>query len=334
MTTRPSIDIHSHLYPRWYVDALARRTEPPQIVGEPGAERFVIFPGEHGRPFGPENWSLDEKLAFMERHGIVQTLASLGNPWLDPFEGALAAELTERANAYFAELQKRTGGRIVGMGVLPQHDIDEAARTAAAIAETPTLYGVINGCLLCGRELDDPALEPVWSVLADTGLPLLLHPHYMLGAEKLTGWGHAFPVALGFPFETTAALARLAFSGVLERHAGLRVVAAHGGGTVPFLAGRIDAGWRSDPSVRNGRTTAPSTALRGVFYDALVYHAPAVLAVREMVGVDAMAFGSDHPFSVADPEATLHAIDTALPEAESDVVRTASARRLFRLPPV
>jgi predicted TIM-barrel fold metal-dependent hydrolase len=327
-----TVDIHSHLYPRWYVEALKRRTAPPRVVGEPGAERFVIFEGEHGRPMDEEYWDLDAKLAFMASHGIVQTVASLGNPWLDPFDGDEAPELALRANEYFASLEGRTQGRIVGMGVLPQHDIAQAALTVGEIAGTPTLYGAINGCRVCGRELDDPELEPVWTALEESGLPLLLHPHYLVGREQLTGWGHAFPVALGFTFETTVALSRLVFAGVLERHPGLRLVASHGGGTLPFLGGRLDAAWRSDPSVREALTSPPTHDLRKVFFDALVYHAPAVLAVRELVGVDQMAFGSDHPFSVADPAANLSAIDEALAPDERDAVLTGSARRFFDLP--
>lgn len=330
----PTIDIHSHLYPRWYVDALKARSAPPQVVGERGAERFVIFAGEHGRPMGDEYWELERKLALMDDHGIEQTVASLGNPWLDPFASSEADELVTRSNEYFASLESETGGRIVGMGVLPQHDIARAAASVAEISATPTLYGAINGCRMCGRELDDPELEPIWAALAETGLPLLLHPHYLLGRDQLSGWGHAFPVALGFTFETTAAVARLVFAGVLQRHPSLRLVLSHGGGTLPFLAGRLDAAWHSDPSVRDALPVPPSGDLRKVFYDALVYHAPAVLAVREMVGADRMAFGTDHPFSVSDPAANLNAIDEALEGDERVAVRGTSARAFFGLPAV
>jgi hypothetical protein len=84
--------------------------------------------------------------------------------------------------------------------------------------------------------------------------------------------------------------------------------------------------------VREALTSPPTHDLRKVFFDALVYHAPAVLAVRELVGVDQMAFGSDHPFSVADPAANLGAIDEALAPDERDAVLTGSARRFFDLP--
>src|SRR6266487_6234895 len=105
------IDVHSHLYPRWYVEALKRRSELPRVVGPEGEERFVIFEGEHGRPMGPAFWELDEKLAFMAATGIARTVVSLGNPWLDPFGADVAPELADDANAYFAGLEQATRGR-------------------------------------------------------------------------------------------------------------------------------------------------------------------------------------------------------------------------------
>jgi aminocarboxymuconate-semialdehyde decarboxylase len=328
------IDIHSHLYPRFYVEALKRRDTLPRIIGEEGAERFVIFAGEHGRPMGPDSWDLELKLEFMDTYGIGTTIASLGNPWLDPFtDAAESASLTDETNAYFSGLGAATDGRIVGMGVLPQHDVAAAAATVRQIAADADLYGVINACRICGLELDDPVLEPVWEALAETRLPLMLHPHYAVGSDSLQGFGHAFPISLGFPFETTVAVARAVFSGVLQRHPGLELVAVHGGGTIPFLAGRLDAGWRSDESVRGRLPVPPTDDLRKLFLDALVYHPGALKAVETLVGVERMAFGTDHPFSVADPDANLRAIDAAFDGAARDAVRFESARRFFGIPP-
>ena len=323
-------DIHSHLYPRWYVEALKARTEPPHIVGDHGDERFVIFPGEHGRPMGRDYWAVDAKLDFMQRFDVAQTVVSVGNPWLDPFEGAQAEELAAQANEYLAGLEGETGGRIVAVGVLPQHDLDAAVATARQIGATPSLYGIINGTRLCGRLFDDPSLEPLWAALEETALPLLVHPHYMVGGAELGG-GHAFPLALGFPFETTLAMARLAFAGVLQRHPALPVIAAHGGGTIPFLAGRLDAGWRSDPLAREHLATPPSAELAKLYLDTLVYHPAPLLAEERLVGVDHMAFGTDHPFSVADPQANLDAIEAAFGEDDRRAVLSGTARALFGL---
>ena len=327
------IDIHSHLYPRWYVDALKERRELPRVVQDGAEERFVIFEGEHGRPMDSEFWDIGGKLAFMERYGISMTVLSLGNPWLDPFEGVLAEELSETANAFFAGLEQATAGRIVGLGVLPQHNVDRAVETVHAIASTPGLYGVINGSRICGRDFADPALNPVWQALEQEGLPFFVHPHYLVGREQLQGFGHAFPVALGFPLETTIAIARLVFAGVLQRFPALKILAAHGGGTIPYLAGRLNAGWRSDPSTHERLAVPPRDDLAKLFLDALVYQPGALAAAAALVGVGQMAFGTDHPFSVADPATNLTALDDAFSGRERDAVRSGSARALFDLPP-
>lgn len=335
---RPAVvDAHSHLYPRTYVELLRSRTEIPKIVGEPGAERFVIFPdedredGSGGRPMGPEYWDVAEKLAFMNRFGISQTVVSLGNPWLDPFDVLESLDAARSLNGELADLGAETGGRLVGMGVLPT-DVDDAVDVAAEVAEDRRLAGIVAGPRICGRPLDHEELEPLWMELQRSGVPLLLHPHYAVAVEELRGFGHAFPVSMGFPFETTIALARLVFAGVLDRHPELRLVGSHGGGTLPYLAGRLDAGWASDPSVRLRLTHPPSHDLSRLYLDGVLYHARAMRAAADLVGAEKMVFGTDHPFSVADPKANLDAVHEAFGAEERAWVLAGAARRLFDLP--
>lgn len=331
------IDAHSHLYPRSYIELLRARPQIPKIVGEPGDERFVIFPeedradGTGGRPMGPEYWDVAEKLAFMDRFGIAQTVVSLGNPWLDPFDAEESLHAARTLNAELAELQEATGGRITGIGVLPT-EVNDAVVVAAEIAASPSLAAIVAGPRICGRTLDDDALEPLWDELDRSELPLLIHPHYAAAIDELRGFGHAFPIALGFPFETTIALARLVFAGVLGRHPRLRIIGSHGGGTLPYLAGRLDAGWASDPSVKGRLAYPPSKDLSRLYMDCVLYHARAMRTAAELVGSSRLAFGTDHPFSVADPEANLDAIDTAFSGDDRESVLGRTARELFDLP--
>src|SRR5690606_40341270 len=85
------------------------------------------------------------------------------------------------------------------------------------------IYGLISGPLICGRTLDDPELEPLWTTLEETRFPIFVHPHYCAAVEELGGFGHALPVAVGFPFESTIAISRRSE----ERRVGKRV---HTGG--------------------------------------------------------------------------------------------------------
>jgi aminocarboxymuconate-semialdehyde decarboxylase len=336
MPARPSvIDVHSHLYPRWYIELLKDRTEIPRVTGEEGDERFVIFPDEQaaasggGRAMTDDYWSVETKLTFMDRHGIDRTVLSLGNPWLEPFEAEAGLAAARRLNAEFAELGARTGGRIQGMGVLPGRDVDAATAVIEEVARTVGLVGLVSGVRICGLTLDDPALEPVWRALEETGMPLLLHPHHASAMDELGGFGHALPVALGFPVETTVALTRLLFAGVLHRHPGLRIVGSHGGGTLPYLAGRLDAGWRSDPALSKRAPTPPSDVMPRLFLDAVLYHERALRAAADLVGPDHMAFGTDHPFSIADPDANLAAIRGTFDEDAAARVLAGTALSLY-----
>ncbi|MEX2032158.1 MAG: amidohydrolase family protein, partial [Dehalococcoidia bacterium] len=140
--------------------------------------------------------------------------------------------------------------------------------------------------------------------------------------------------ALGFPVETTASVARLVLGGVLERHPGLRVVASHGGGALPYLAARLDALWRTDERARIRCRVPPSDLIARIGLDALVYaEGPLRLAVGT-AGASNVMFGTDHPFSVADPITNLAAIDAALAGAERRSVMALSAEAWFRLPPL
>ena len=331
------IDVHSHYYPRWYVDLLKARTRIPRVSEDDGVERFVIFPeeeepGHGGRVIQEDFWSLDAKLAFMDRFGIDQTILSLGNPWLDPFEEDGGLETARFFNADAALRRGETGGRILGMGALPGHGVDNVVTIIDEVGQMEDLFGVVTGTRIAGLTFDDPALDPVWGALERSGVPVLVHPHHGSAMDELEGFGHAMPVAVGFPLETTIALARLVYAGVLHRFPGVRLVGSHGGGTIPFLAGRLDAGWRSDPELIDRMPTPPSAVLDRLFLDAVLYHPRALLAAADLVGVDHLMFGTDHPFSISDPAANITAIASAFDDADSVRVLAGAAIDLYAAP--
>jgi predicted TIM-barrel fold metal-dependent hydrolase len=272
------------------------------------------------------------KIAFMDRFGIEQTVLSLGNPWLDPFDADESLQAARTLNGELAQVNEETDARIVALGVLPT-DIADAVEVARDVAESPSLAGLVCGPKICRRQLDDDDLAPIWDELERSGLPVLIHPHYAAAVEELRGFGHAFPVGMGFPFETTIAIARLVFAGVLSRHPGLRLIASHGGGTIPYLAGRLDAAWASDPSLKDRLPDPPSTSLARLHMDCVLYHPRAMRAAADLVGTEKMVFGTDHPFSVADPEANLVAIDRAFENGDRNAVLRGTAQGLFDLPP-
>ncbi len=331
---RSVVDVHSHFYPRWYLDLLEARPSIPRVSRDGGVERFVIFPeeeepGHGGRVISEDYWSLESKLQYMDRFGIDQTILSLGNPWLDPFSEEEGLEVARQFNADFATLGSKTGGRILGMGAIPGSGVANVAAVIREIADVENLHGAITGSRIAGFTFDAPELDPVWRALEDTGVPLLVHPHYGIALDELEGFGHAMPVAVGFPLETTVAFARLIFAGVLHRFPGVRLIGSHGGGTIPFLAGRLDAGWRSDPALVDRMPTPPSEVIHQLFLDAVLYHPRALRAAADLVGVGHLMFGTDHPFSIADPEANIAAIREEFDDQDALRVLAGSAITLY-----
>ena len=312
------IDTHSHTYPRSYLDLLKARTTIPRVTEHEGTEYFVIFPQEEaagpggGRPIDASYSSLEEKLAFMDRENISHTVISVGNPWLDPFDGPDSPDLARMLNAELATYRDATDGRILAMGVLPSNDVADAVEVAREVAATDGLYGLITGPFICGRTLDDPALDPLWSLLESTGLPLFVHPHYSAAVEDLRDFGHALPVSIGFPFETTIAVSRLVFAGVLHRHPELRLLISHGGAALPMLAGRMDSAWRSDPSTHERLPTPPSESLARLYVDLVLYHERSMRAAADLAGDDRLVYGTDNPFSVADHPTNVAALQREL----------------------
>ena len=297
----PAIDVHSHIYPGRYVALLRARGTVPRIIRRDGQDRMLILPGEDvddstsaGRPIGSEYWDVARKVAFMDRHGIAVSVVSPANPWLDflPDAGLVATEINEDMQALCATSQ----GRVYGLGLLPMRDPQEAAGELGRIAGMAHLRGAIIGTSGGGQGLDDPALDPVWASAEREGLMIFVHPHYGLGNEALTGYGHAMPLALGFPFETTAAVARLILGGTFDRFPGLRLMVAHAGGVLPYLASRLDACVAGDRHSPVRLRHEPSAYLRHLFFDAIGYQTATLSLLVSLVGAERIMFGTDHPF--------------------------------------
>lgn len=293
------IDSHSHLYSPSYMEMLRSRTVIPRIDERNGVSFFVIFPEEEkngGRLMEAPMWSIDDKLAAMDRGGFRHAVVSLGNPWLDPVTGPESIEWARRINAEFAALESKTKGRVFGLGVLPNARPDEAATIAGEIAKTEGLYGIITGCKICGLAFDDPALESVWNELSQTGLPIFVHPHYAVAIDQLGGFGTILPLGIGFPVETSIAVSRFVLSGGLQRYPGIKMLVAHAGGVLPYLAARLDVSWRGDDEAQKHLTELPSEALARLWLDSLAYHRRGLYAAADLVGKDRILFGTDHPF--------------------------------------
>lgn len=315
----PIVDIHTHIYPPSYLSLLRARKTVPYLLDlpAPAPPRLIILPSDddeslppscRGRPIGAEYSSIKEKLSFMSKHEISISVISLANPWLDflPAQDALSAarQINDELNKICRE---ESQGKLYAFATLPV-----SAPPSEVVAEIERLQrlshirGVILGTTGLGSGLDDPALEPVWEKLETTKQLVFLHPHYGLPAEvfgpRAQSYGHVLPLSLGFPMETTVAFVRMWLSGVFDRYQRLSVLIAHAGGTVPFLAGRLQScveherQFRDEEGKQLERRGIWNVLKHNVWLDAVTYSELGVRAAVGAVGVERVLFGTDHPF--------------------------------------
>jgi aminocarboxymuconate-semialdehyde decarboxylase len=171
---------------------------------------------------------------------------------------------------------------------------------------------------------------PLYARLAASGFPILLHPtggRYRALTDDYLLW-----LTFGWPFETTLAMARLVYAGVLDRFPGLSILTHHLGAFVPMMAARIAGVTATLQRSSDWSLPEPVLAYFRRFYGdtAVNGFAPALAAGREFFGADRVLFGSDYPFVPI--ELSLNPLRAwELPEAEKQQILGGNARRLFRL---
>jgi len=131
-------------------------------------------------------------------------------------------------------------------------------------------------------------------------------------------------------FDTSLAFARMFFDGFLDRYPNLKLIASHAGGTLPFLAGRLDQCFDNMNACRTRTQTRPSDYLRRIYYDAVTYRPEALALAIQVGGADRVLYGSDYPHNIGDMVGCLKRVDE-LPAGERDAVRGGNARRIFQL---
>jgi len=189
--------------------------------------------------------------------------------------------------------------RFVGLGTLPLQAPALAVRELERCVGQLGLAGVQIGSHVNEWNLDAPELFPVFQAAEELGAAVFVHPWDMMGREKMTRYW--LPWLVGMPAETSLAICSLIFGGVLERLPRLRIAFAHGGGAFPATFGRVAHGFEVRPDlVAVDNDVHPREYLGRFFVDSLVHDERALRYLIDVVGVDAIALGSDYPFPLGE----------------------------------
>lgn len=324
------IDAFAHILPKRYLD----RLEPQLVRTLP--DRDVRYYREGVFHFDDALTDLDARFRVMDRFPDYAQILVLAVPPIEEIgPPATSADFARLANDEMAGLVAAHPDRFAGfVAALPLNDVDLSLMEIDRAIKDLGAVGVQVFTNVKGVALDDPRYDPVLARVEELGRGVWLHPTRNATwrdypTETASNYGLWW--SLGWPYETAAALSRLVYSGQMERHPRLRVIAHHGGGMVPHFSARLAMG----PGYRQTKESLsqpPLDYFRRFYADTALFGAPhAVRCVLEFFGPEHVLFGTDTPLGPPHAvDATIADLDSAgLPEADLAAVYAGNAQRLL-----
>jgi len=167
---------------------------------------------------------------------------------------------------------------------------------------------------------------PIWDAIEAKALPVMLHPTAPPGIKEMD-MGRLLPV-VGFTFDTSLAVGRMVLDGFFDRYTKLKLIACHAGGTLPYLAGRLDLFYNKRiPPEERKISELPTEHLRRIYYDSITFHPLALQLLIDIGGADKVMFGTDYPHPADIP--FLKGAVEDLPADQAKAVLGENARRVF-----
>lgn len=251
-----------------------------------------------------------ERLADMDAMGVdVQVVSPSPLQYAYWAEQALADQLVGLQNEAVAVLCGDHPDRFVGLGTVALQDPARAARQLERLMKKDGFKGVEIGTYVAGRDIADRFFDPFWTKADELGAVVFIHPWGTTVGSRLAD--HYLMNVVGQPFETTVGLSKLILGGTLDRCPGVKIVAAHGGGYLPAYIGRSDHAYAVRPDAGTC-ACLPSTYLRRIWFDSVVYDPKQLARLIDAVGADRVVLGTDYPFDMGhyDPAGLVVGLDT------------------------
>ena len=316
------VDSHAHMAPRELLETLAaKNTDFPHVTvtAHEATFRVAFNGGDPTRPIAPGLIDLGRRRAWMSENGLGHQL--IGG-WLDIFgydlpadEGAVWAETLTAA--FRTEIADDPTFTVLGTVALQDPELAAAAVKAQAADGLP---GIMIATRAGGRELDDPAYEPLWAAADEAGAIVYLHPGFGGTSTRYRDFG--LVNGLGRLEDTTVTLARLLYAGIPAKWPHVKFVIAHGGAALPYVLGRLVR----NHTINAETTMDPLDSFSRLYFDSVVFDPDALRFLVTKVGADKVLLGSDYPFPIGDLQP--RNILAALPAADRETIESGTRRLL------
>jgi aminocarboxymuconate-semialdehyde decarboxylase len=301
------IDVHAHAQPPDFHEILMASGRY-EVVEENGQGTVLRDKGSRFLTLAAHMPDIRERIAAMDELEVDVQILSLSIPQVYFASGQEAIDLARHCNDYLASVVRQHPDRFRALASIPltADTIDDGVRELARCVEELGMVGFVIGSNINGIAINDQRFDPFYEEANRLGTAMFIHPMVPTGVESMNDF--ALAPLVGFMMDTTLAVSRLIFSNFFGRFLGIKVIVAHAGGAIPYLSGRLDAGYRVYPECQD-ITRAPSEAIRDLYVDTVSSHAPAVRCAIDTLGVERILFGSDYPHVMGDASGSIHMLE-------------------------
>ncbi len=325
------IDFHTHHYPLAYLDEIEKHpSDACRVTRDASGRRLVHYAGDYNI-VADGHIDLEARLAEMERTGVDRGVLTLTTPGVHVEERTRGIALAQIVNDSFAEIQQQFPNKFTPLATLPLQDpqasADELERAVTKLnLRGAMLFANVNGKPIHHREYWD-----LYETAARLDVPLMIHPTSPPGVAAYQEYRTT--ALVGFLVDTTLCITLLMFEGVLEKFPTIKFVLGHLGGTIPYIAERIDRGYDAYPEVRKNLTHKPSFYFkRNCYYDTVAFEPNALQFAIQFAGAEHVLLGSDYPHQIGDLDKAVKVIEQLPVDAEvKSKVLGGNARRLLKI---
>jgi len=321
-------DLHTHYYPEAFFRLIEEVGGAFSFGTDPTGRTIIRYRGSRFFGITPPMTDPVRRIEDMDRVGIDVEVISLSTPNVYFAPPERQAEVARLVNDAYADLAARHPTRFKGFASIPMDDPDAALRELERALDELRMNGVIVLSNINGRALTDPRYRPFFVECDRRRVCVFIHPMIPANAEPFSEY--VLGPIIGFPFDTTLAVARLCYAGVFRELPNIRWILGHLGGAVPYLMERMDNGWRDFAECRVNIDELPSVYLKRLYYDTVSFSAPSLMLTRELVGADHMVMGSDYPHLLGSIDRAVSTIESLeVPSAEKDQILSGTAKAIL-----
>ena len=321
-------DLHTHYYPQAFFQLIAQIGGAFSFGQSPTGQTIIRYKGARFFGITPPMTDPQKRLEDMDRVGIDVEVLSLSTPNVYFAPPHRQAEVATLANDAYAELIAKHPTRFKGFASIPMDDPEAALRELERALDVLKLQGVVVLSNINGRALTDPRYRPFFRECDRRSVCVFIHPMIPANAENFSEY--VLGPIIGFPFDTTLAVARLCYDGIFKELPRIRWILGHLGGAIPYLFERMDNGWRDFAECREHIDELPSAYLRRLYYDTVSFSAPSLELALGQVGADHLVLGSDYPHLLGSIERSVSSIESlAIPVEQKDSIFFQNAVRIL-----